>query len=176
MAFCIPTINSFSAGMTPGERRVAERLRRCLDGETILWDEPSIASQCLTPDFVLLYPKRGLLVLEVKDWSVGCIGRATPQTVTLQNPEVELTNPLRQARGYAEVIARVLHTDAALVHPPKADVLQEMGRRYILTKLSDILYSNLKDLMDEFYLGTSIPLTHSLELALANRMYYFVTP
>ncbi|MEL7086779.1 MAG: NERD domain-containing protein, partial [Cyanobacteria bacterium J06597_1] len=120
MAFCIPTINSVSAGMTPGERRVAERLRRCLDDDTILWYEPSITSQCQTPDFVLLDPKRGVLVLEVKDWLASRIGRATPQTVTLQHPEVSLTNPLRQARRYAEAIARVLQTDAALVHRPKA--------------------------------------------------------
>ncbi|MEL7086790.1 MAG: NERD domain-containing protein/DEAD/DEAH box helicase [Cyanobacteria bacterium J06597_1] len=120
MAFCIPTIPSVSAGMTPGERRVADRLKRCLNGDTILWYEPAISHQCLTPDFVLLHPQRGLLVLEVKDWAIGRIGRCTSQSVWLQDPDVELTNPLRQARSYAEAIARVLQTDAELVHHPKA--------------------------------------------------------
>ncbi|MGK7913689.1 MAG: 3'-5' exonuclease [Synechococcus sp.] len=117
MAFCIPTLISVAATMTAGEHRVAQRLKRCLDNYTILWYEPPIDRNYLTPDFVLLHPQRGLLVLEVKDWKLNRIDRITPQSAHLKNPAVELKNPLLQARTYAEAIARMLQLDKELINP-----------------------------------------------------------
>lgn len=55
--------------MTGGERRLAERLEQKLDDDYLLWYDVPIGPKHLHPDFVVMHPRRGLLILEVKDWS-----------------------------------------------------------------------------------------------------------
>lgn len=67
MAVLIPALGSVTGRMTPGERRLAERLERKLDADYLLWYDVPIGPKQAHPDFVVLHPSRGLLVLEVKD-------------------------------------------------------------------------------------------------------------
>ena len=55
------------------------------------------------PDFIVMHPRRGLLVLEVKDWRVATITRADRQTWEIVPDGVpkSVINPLEQARQYA---------------------------------------------------------------------------
>lgn len=55
--------------MQPGERRFAERLESHLEDDYLCWYDIGIGNNYLHPDFTLLHPGRGLLILEVKDWN-----------------------------------------------------------------------------------------------------------
>jgi len=53
------------------ERRVFQLLERQLDDDWIVWHEPKLTREGrlnYRPDFILLHPRRGLFVLEVKGW------------------------------------------------------------------------------------------------------------
>ena len=59
--------------MTSGERRLAQRLEDKLDDDYLLWYDVPIGPTQSHPDFVVMHPRRGLLVLEVKDWKPATI-------------------------------------------------------------------------------------------------------
>jgi predicted nuclease of restriction endonuclease-like RecB superfamily len=58
---------------TPGERRLAERLEKKLEDDYLCWFNIPVGPKALQPDFVVLHPQRGVLVLEVKDWKLDTI-------------------------------------------------------------------------------------------------------
>jgi len=103
--------------MTPGERRLAQRLESKLEEDYLLWYDVPVGSKRLHPDFIVLHPLRGLIVLEVKDWKLDTIQTLDRITVTLCLPHGPKTvaNPLRQARDYALAIAHLLEQDPLLV-------------------------------------------------------------
>lgn len=105
--------------MQPGERRFAERLEQKLDESYRIWYDVPIASMSSYPDFVILNPLRGLVVLEVKDWKPSTILRADPgewQINGAVGPKTVI-NPLEQARRYTLDIITALERDPQLVHP-----------------------------------------------------------
>src|SRR5690606_2710560 len=67
----------------PGERRFASRLRRFLEDDYLIWYDVPIGPKHRHPDFLILHPARGLLVLEVKDWNLDTIFKADPEQFTL---------------------------------------------------------------------------------------------
>jgi hypothetical protein len=69
------------------------------------------------PDFCVLHPRRGILVLEVKDWKLGTIQRANKQDWEILGDSGPKTviNPLEQARQYAHQVVKALERDAQLV-------------------------------------------------------------
>lgn len=67
MSRFMPALSSCVGRMWPGERRLAERLEKKLEDDYLIWFDVPIGSKQTHPDFVLLHPDRGLLVLEVKD-------------------------------------------------------------------------------------------------------------
>jgi hypothetical protein len=103
--------------ITPGERRLSQRLQEKLDDDYLVWFNAPIGRKRLHPDFIILCPSRGLFVLEVKDWHLDAIGQITPSTVSLLTPDrqKEVDNPLEQARGYAIAIKELLERDTLLV-------------------------------------------------------------
>jgi hypothetical protein len=66
--------------MTQGERRTAERLEQKLDDDYLVWYDVPVGPKHAHPDFVVLHPSRGLLILEVKDWRLETIRTASKQT------------------------------------------------------------------------------------------------
>lgn len=107
MAFIIPTIKSSEGSMTAGENRFAKRLQDKLDDDTICWF--NIPIHGYYPDFVLFHPERGLLVLEVKDWTINNIEIFSRLHVALCNvPEVLKENPLEQAKRSRREIVKQL--------------------------------------------------------------------
>ncbi|CAE6935243.1 ATP-dependent DNA helicase Rep [Paraburkholderia domus] len=105
--------------MQRGERRFAERLEQKLDDSYLIWYDVRIASVQTYPDFVILHPLRGLLVLEVKDWKPGAILKADPGNWEILGPvgSKTVTNPLEQARQYTFDIVNALERDLQLIHP-----------------------------------------------------------
>ncbi len=73
MATLIPALGSCLKRMTPGERRFAERLEQKLEEDYLCWFDVPIGPANMHPDFVVLHPRRGLIILEVKDWKLDTI-------------------------------------------------------------------------------------------------------
>ncbi|GAB3793087.1 nuclease-related domain-containing DEAD/DEAH box helicase [Dyella agri] len=105
--------------MTGGEKRVSERLEQKLEDDYLLWYDVPVGPRQLHPDFVVMHPRRGLLVLEVKDWKADTIRHADKTQFTLVTDRGLATenNPLLQARSYAVTIKMALEQDPALCHP-----------------------------------------------------------
>ena len=103
MATLIPSLGSCVSRMTGGERRLAERLEAKLDADYLLWYDVPMGPKNTHPDFCVLHPRRGILVLEVKDWKLGTILQADKQTWEIMgdNGPKTVINPLEQARQYA---------------------------------------------------------------------------
>ncbi len=69
--------------MTGGEKRVSERLEQKLEDDYLLWYDVPVGLRQRHPDFVVFHPRRGLLVLEVKDWKADTIRHADSTQFTL---------------------------------------------------------------------------------------------
>ena len=108
--------------MTGGEKRFSERLEQKLEDDYLLWYDVPIGLKQKRPDFVVFHPRRGMLVLEVKDWKADTIRHAdsTQFTLVTERGLVKENNPLLQARAYALEIGVVLERDPALRHPPSS--------------------------------------------------------
>ena len=122
MATLTPALGACTSRMTSGERRLAERLEQKLDPDYLLWYDVPIGPKQTHPDFVLLHPRRGLLILETKDWKLETIKRATRQVWEIipdGQPKVVI-NPLAQARHCAIQVVNALERDPQLVQPDSA--------------------------------------------------------
>ena len=121
MATLIPALASCRARMTSGEQRLAERLEQKLEDDYLLWYDVPVGPQQLHPDFVVLHPSRGLLILEVKDFRLSTIVQADKEQWTIldsaSGQPVSVQSPLGQARTYAHAVCNALRQDQRLVHP-----------------------------------------------------------
>ncbi|GAB2580827.1 NERD domain-containing protein [Dyella jejuensis] len=119
MAKLVPTRNSCLARMQAGEKRFSERLEQKLENDYLLWYDVPIGPRQCRPDFAVFHPRRGLLVLEVKDWKAETITGADKTQFTLITGQgaTKTHNPLLQARAYALEIKVLLERDPALRHP-----------------------------------------------------------
>ena len=121
MATLIPALASCRARMSSGELRLAERLEQKLEDDYLLWYDVPVGPQQLHPDFVVLHPSRGLLILEVKDFRLSTIVQADKEQWTIldsaSGQPVSVQSPLGQARTYAHAVCHALRQDQRLVHP-----------------------------------------------------------
>ncbi len=103
--------------MTAGERRFAERLESKLEEDYLLWYEVAIGAKNLHPDFIVFHPRRGLLIIEVKDWHLDTIQSINRTSATIIRPTGAKTvpNPMEQARQYAHEVVNLLQKDPALI-------------------------------------------------------------
>ena len=103
--------------MTQGERRFAERLEQKLDDDYLAWYDVPVGPKQAHPDFVVLHPRRGLLILEVKDWRLDTIRRASKQTweIVAGGAPKSVVNPIEQARHYAHQVVDALSRDKQLI-------------------------------------------------------------
>lgn len=128
--------------MTSGEKRLSERLEQKLEDDYLLWYDVPVGPRQRRPDFIVFHPRRGLLVLEVKDWKPGTIQQADRTLFTLLtgSSSVKEHNPLMQARDCASEIYKVLQHDPALRHPPghtyEGKLLMPWGYGVVLANIS----------------------------------------
>lgn len=103
--------------MTSGEKRLAERLEQKLDGDYLMWYDVPVGPKQSHPDFVILHPRRGLLILEVKDWRLDTIHKATRQywEIIPDGNNKVVINPLAQARHCAIQVVNALERDKQLI-------------------------------------------------------------
>jgi hypothetical protein len=156
--------------MTSGERRFAQRLESLLESDYLCWYDVPIGTKYQHPDFILLHPHRGLLILEVKDWKRDAIQRINPVSATLltETGAKELANPMLQARQNAFGVKNTLERDPLLLapegHPHRGKlvcpygfgvVLSEITRKqFDSTDLGEVLPAHLVICKDEMTEGT----------------------
>lgn len=117
MATLIPSLSSSLARMTSGEKRFAQRLETKLEDDYLCWYDVPVGPTLQHPDFIVLHPKRGLLIIEVKDWKADTIQAITKADATLLTSRglVREANPMEQARQHAHAVVNALARDAQLV-------------------------------------------------------------
>jgi hypothetical protein len=119
MAEMIPDRLPSSASV--GEKRVFELLQKLPDN-VIVYYEPVVADRY--PDFIVIIPSVGLLVIEAKGWYPNHISKADNVDVTINSrgqPET-CKHPVRQAREYQYQLM-----DTARRHPETAALIQDQG-------------------------------------------------
>jgi hypothetical protein len=106
VAMIIPGLNSTA---TSGERRFAHRLESLLEDDYLCWFNVPFGRRNRHPDFVLLHPRRGLLVVEVKDWKLDTIRSISPTSVTLLTPTglKEVRHPTKSDSGICSPCASI---------------------------------------------------------------------
>jgi hypothetical protein len=163
MATLIPSLKSckFETG---GERRLAQRLEQKLDDDCLVWyDVPITGTLNQHPDFVILDPRHGILILEVKDFYLSNFYLSTIDTMNKITWDIRIktnkddtdgetslktiSNPLEQARRYAHQVVRALERDPHLVTNEKLNVYWGYGvvlpniRRdlFVRSKMNDVI-------------------------------------
>jgi hypothetical protein len=118
MTTVIPALSTCVSRMTQGERRTAERLEQKLDDDYLVWFDVPVGPKHAHPDFVVLHPRRGLLILEVKDWRLETIRTASKQTweILAQGVPKSVPNPIEQARHYSHQVVDALSKDKRLIN------------------------------------------------------------
>ena len=142
MATLIPSYNSCVRRMTSGEKRFAQRLESLLETDYLCWYDVPVGTKYQHPDFVLLHPCRGLLILEVKDWKRDSIQRIDRVSVTLltETGGKALPNPLLQARQNAFGVKNALERDPQLLapddHPHRGKLVCPYGYGVVLSEIT----------------------------------------
>lgn len=142
MAKIIPTLNRQTLSkMTSGEKRVARRLEALLEDDYLVWYDIPVGRNRRNPDFIILHPSRGLLVLEVKDWKAKSIQKMTKTNIELLINEHALTqtHPLEQARECTYEIVNALMKDPQLCQKSflrKGKLVMPYGWGVIFTNIS----------------------------------------
>src|SRR6186713_285446 len=119
MATLIPSLGTARFD-SRGELRLAERLKDFLEENAYIWHNLPMGPRGRHPDFVIVHPAKGLLVLEVKDWRLDTIASANKSDVELVTTAgvVRTTSPFEQARQYMFEVMKLIQSDGMLLHPP----------------------------------------------------------
>ena len=125
MARLIPDSAFGDADITLGERKLLRALYQHLEDDAIVWYQPKLPD-AKRPDIVVYLPGVGLILYEVKDWSLRSIARANADVWLVGNgtEAKSYTTPFKQARSYYFNLARRLRTEPTLC----ADDPQYEGR------------------------------------------------
>lgn len=139
---------------TNGERRFAERLDKKLGDDYLCWFNVPVGPKALQPDFMVLHPGRGLLILEVKDWHIDTIDSLDLGQVKLKvnGDFVTDKNPLTQARIYALEAAVLLEKDRLLQQTAgqyKGKLIMPYGWGVVLSNIT-------RKMFDEQQLGRAL--------------------
>lgn len=125
-----------------GERLVLHQLKRSLSDDYMVWHDVPLGPKARQPDFVVLSPRQGILILEVKHWKRSTLSKANRDSVELKTERGLVTeaNPLRQARDYAMELVDLMARDPLLVHadgPFKGKLLFPYGWGAVFSGLAD---------------------------------------
>ncbi|MEN8444165.1 MAG: 3'-5' exonuclease [Cyanobacteria bacterium J06555_13] len=107
MAQMIP--ETIPSKASQGEKLLFKVLKERLPDNFLVWYEPTIKR--LLPDFVILGPAFGLLILEVKGWYAGTVELASHDFFQVRREREGKTkieshaNPLKQGHGYFSTVA-----------------------------------------------------------------------
>ena len=116
MAVFLKSSGLDSRVVTSGERRLGERFRTHLEDDYSVWFNVPVGRTRRYPDYVVLHPRRGLLVLEVKDWKIPNLVKMDKKRweVVIGGKRKVVASPLEQAREYMIEIVHELENDPQL--------------------------------------------------------------
>lgn len=116
MATIIPSITTCKFDST-GEGRFARLLEAKLEDDYRCWYNVPIGPKRLHPDFIIMHPNRGILILEVKDWRLSTIHSLnhSEAELVIHGQIIKQHNPLEQARCHATAVVDILKTDPQLI-------------------------------------------------------------
>lgn len=152
MAIMIP--ETIPNNSTAGEKRLFKLLRSHLPENWVVYYEASIDNNY--PDYIILAPELGLLVLEVKDFKPSTILDINPKNwkIKIPNGKIEqIKDPLRQAREYTFNLIKKLESE-----PRLQEMVGGIGRfklKYaygvVLTRINSVYYyeSGLDDVIPD---------------------------
>lgn len=143
MATLIPTLSTCLPRMMAGEKRVAMILESQLEDDYYCWYDVPIGGKSLHPDFIILHPYRGLLVLEVKDWKASTLLSINKDKATILDNDSgkakEVINPINQARNYILSLINMLSKDSELnlrLQDAKTKPLLSYGYGVVLSNIT----------------------------------------
>ncbi|MEK8130355.1 3'-5' exonuclease [Paenibacillus filicis] len=114
MAYMVPdTIPRLAIA---GERILFQTLREDLPSDYIVYYKPEIQGR--RPDFVVIGPDLGLVVLEVRDYTRNMLQEMDQNEWALYTAKGDLTtvkSPLKQARDHAQHLEKQLRRDKVLI-------------------------------------------------------------
>src|SRR5215831_12848095 len=156
MAILIPSLG-FARFDSRGELRLAERLKDFLEENAVVWHNLPVGPRSRHPDFIIVHPANGLLVLEVKDWRLESIASADKAKVELLTSRgiVRESSPLEQARKYTFEVVRTLERDGHLLFPTghrfKGRPILPFGFGAVFTNITRKQFdqTNLKEVLAE---------------------------
>lgn len=116
MARLIPGSALEDPKATDGEKRLIRTLMQTLDDTYYVWYQPKLA-QSRRPDVLVYLPAVGLVIYEVKDWTIAQIRAANPDTWEVEFGTVAKneTNPFKRARDYFYEFSRALSGEPLLL-------------------------------------------------------------
>ena len=150
MATLIPALNSCEVRLTAGERRFAERLQQKLEDDYLLWANVPVGKHGFCPDFLVLHPRRGFAVLEVKDWRIenaeAAPARLAGWGLASELPGFHKVTELKRRLGESRAAGQMVYSDGlaavsvfiepleARRDPPVQRGLASMGAIHIYTR------------------------------------------
>jgi hypothetical protein len=156
--------------MTTGEKRLAERLEQKLDDDYMLWYDVPVGPKQTYPDFVVIHPRRGLLILETKDWRLETIQKATREywEIAPDGQRKVVKNPLAQARHCAIEVVNALERDPQLIHsdgPHKGKLAFPWGHGVVFTRITRKQFDDagLGEAIEPHYVICKDEMTESVE-------------
>jgi len=140
MARLIPESVFSDAEITVGEKRLIRNLYQNLEDSCIIWYQPNLPSS-RRPDLIVYIPNIGLILYEVKDWSLDQIITANADSWQVKfNGKIESrTNPFKQARNYFYKLSDRLKQETILL----SDAENFQGRIKIPIATA-VAFSNIK--------------------------------
>jgi hypothetical protein len=170
VAVLIPALGSCLSRMTTGEKRLAERLEQKLDDDYMLWYDVPVGPKQTYPDFVVIHPRRGLLILETKDWRLETIQKATREywEIAPDGQRKVVKNPLAQARHCAIEVVNALERDPQLVHadgPHQGKLAFPWGHGVVFTRITRKQFDDagLGEAIEPHYIICKDEMTESVE-------------
>jgi hypothetical protein len=170
VAVLIPALGSCLSRMTSGEKRLAERLEQKLDDDYMLWYDVPVGPKQTYPDFVVIHPRRGLLILETKDWRLETIQKATREywEIAPDGQRKVVKNPLAQARHCAIEVVNALERDPQLVHadgPHQGKLAFPWGHGVVFTRITRKQFDDagLGEAIEPHYIICKDEMTESVE-------------
>ncbi len=109
-------IPSFLENMNKSEKYILSKLTELYKNEkqiSILYLEPKVKN--ITPDFILIDPLYGVIIIEVKAWNINYIDKINNKEVTLSDGRVD-KNPSFKTRNYFNTIQNFLRFKENLIN------------------------------------------------------------
>jgi hypothetical protein len=117
MARIFPTTLANYDFKEPTEERVFAILKNLPD-DCRVWYEVVLGVRERKPDFMVLDPQRGIIILEVKGWSSSTIVGASPTEIRIMTSggkTQRVKNPIRKCKVYLEEAVEKLELEPALI-------------------------------------------------------------